>query len=116
MENTSVSSMLEQKGGNGGPEYAIAVYGDMGAQKSVGDVLGGQDSRIMADVQKAMEVKGGDSKRKTKKSDKKKNSKTKKSDMKRSQKKGGSLRKKEKKESLRKNEKKEKKEKKEEKK
>ena len=87
MENTSVSSMIEQKGGNGGPEYAIAVYGNMDAQKSVGDVSGGQDNRIVADVQKAFSIKGGDSKRKTKKSDKK-----------RSQKKGGSLRKKEKKE------------------
>ena len=102
MESTGVSSMLEQKGGNGGPEYAIAVYGDMGAQKSVGDVLGGQDNRIVADVQKAMSIKGGDSKRKTKKSDKK-----------RSQKKGGSLRKKGKKNgSLRKKDKKGKKEKK----
>jgi hypothetical protein len=98
MENTSVSSMIEQKGGNGGSEYAIAVYGNMDAQKSVGDVSGGQDNRIVADVQKAFSIKGGDSKRKTKKSDKKKNNKTKKSDKKRSQKKGGSLRKKEKKE------------------
>ena len=105
--------MLEQKGGNGGPEYAIAVYGDMGAQKSIGDVLGGQDSRIMADVQKAFSIKGGSRKRKTNKSDKKKSKKSKKSEKKRSQKKGGSIKKKEKKVgSLRKKEKKEKKEKK----
>ena len=97
MESTGVSSMLAQKGGNGGPEYAIAIYGDMGAQKSLGNVLGEQDGRIAANVQKAFSIKGGDSKRKTKKSDKKKNNKTKKSNKKRSQKKGGSLRKKDKK-------------------
>lgn len=85
-------SITEQKGGDAS-NYAIKIYGDMGGQRSVGDVSGGQDNRIVADVQKAMSIKGGDSKRKTKKSDKKKNNKTKKSDKKRSQKKGGSLRK-----------------------
>jgi len=115
MENNSIIPTIEQKGGDAS-NYAIAVYGDMDAQKSVGTLGGNESNAIAYDIQKGQSMNGGSRKRKTNKSDKKKSKKSKKDMEKKGEKKGGSLRKKEKKESLRKNEKKEKKEKKEEKK